>query len=100
MSTTCSSSSLKSSTRPCSAGLLARDKWPKDSAMISNRHAEKGRRRGMIYRKSKGGPVCCEMCLAEDTVFLSKGRELVYHRHYATREDATQDIFEYNCGVL
>lgn len=49
----------------------------------------------MIYRKSEGGPVCCEMSLAEDTVFLSKGRDLVYHRHYATREDATPDIFEY-----
>ena len=22
-------------------------------------------------------------------------REFVYHRHYATREDATRDIFEY-----
>lgn len=35
------------------------------------------------------------MSLAEDTVFLSKGRELVYHWHCATREDATEDIFEY-----
>jgi transposase InsO family protein len=49
----------------------------------------------MIYGKSEGGPVCCEMSLAEDTGFLSKGRELVYHRHYATREDAIQDIFKY-----
>jgi hypothetical protein len=57
--------------------------------MTSNRHAEKGKDVvGMIYRKSEGGPVCCEMNLAEDTSCLSKRREFVYHRHYATREDA------------
>ena len=30
-----------------------------------------------------------------ESFFGTLKRELVYHRHYATREDATQDIFEY-----
>ena len=30
-----------------------------------------------------------------ESFFGTLTRELVYHRHYATREDATQDIFEY-----
>ncbi len=31
-----------------------------------------------------------------ESFFGTLKRELVYHRHYATREDATQDIFEYS----
>ncbi len=30
-----------------------------------------------------------------ESFFGTLKRELVYHRHYATRDDATQDIFEY-----
>ncbi len=31
-----------------------------------------------------------------ESFFGTLKRELVYHRPYATREDATQDIFEYS----
>jgi putative transposase len=30
-----------------------------------------------------------------ESFFGTLKRELVYHRHYATREEATQDIFKY-----
>ena len=30
-----------------------------------------------------------------ESFFGTLKRELVYHRHYATRDEATQDIFEY-----
>ncbi|MDE3221232.1 MAG: IS3 family transposase, partial [Nitrospirota bacterium] len=30
-----------------------------------------------------------------ESFFGTLTRELVYHRHYATRDDATRDIFEY-----
>ena len=30
-----------------------------------------------------------------ESFFRTLTRELVYHRHYTTREDARQDIFEY-----
>ena len=35
-----------------------------------------------------------------ESFFGTLKRELVYHRHYATRDEATQDIFEYIRGVL
>jgi transposase InsO family protein len=43
-----------------------------------------------MSRKGNGWDNACV-----ESFFGMLKRELVYHRHYATREEATQDIFEY-----
>ena len=48
---------------------------------------------GMIPSMSRKGNCWDNACV--ESFFGTLKRELVYHRHYATREDATQDIFEY-----
>ncbi len=48
---------------------------------------------GMIPSMSRTGNCWDNACV--ESFFGTLKRELVYHRHYATREEATQDIFEY-----
>jgi putative transposase len=48
---------------------------------------------GMIPSMSRTGNCWDNACV--ESFFGTLKRELVYHRHDATREDATQDIFEY-----
>jgi len=49
--------------------------------------------RGVTASMSRKGNCWDNACIESFSGTLK--RELVYHRHYATRDDATQDIFEY-----
>ena len=48
---------------------------------------------GLIPSMSRKGNCWDNACV--ESFFGTLKRELVYHRHYATRDEATQDIFEY-----
>jgi transposase InsO family protein len=48
---------------------------------------------GVTVSMSRKGNCWDNACI--ESFFGTLTRELVYHRHYATREDATRDIFEY-----
>jgi len=48
---------------------------------------------GITSSMSRTGNCWDNACV--ESFFGTLKRELVYHRHYATREEATQDIFEY-----
>ena len=48
---------------------------------------------GLIPSMSRKGNCWDNACV--ESFFGTLKRELVYHRHYATRDDARQDIFEY-----
>ena len=48
---------------------------------------------GITTSMSRTGNCWDNACV--ESFFGTLKRELVYHRHYATREEATQDIFEY-----
>jgi putative transposase len=48
---------------------------------------------GLIPSMSRKGNCWDNACV--ESFFGTLKRELVYHRHYATREEATRDIFEY-----
>ncbi len=48
---------------------------------------------GMTGSMSRRGNCWDNACV--ESFFGTLKRELIYHRHYATRQDATQDIFEY-----
>lgn len=48
---------------------------------------------GVTVSMSRNGNCWDNACI--ESFFGTLKRELVYHRHYATREDATRDIFEY-----
>ena len=48
---------------------------------------------GITTSMSRRGNCWDNACV--ESFFGTLKRELVYHRHDATREDATQDIFEY-----
>ena len=48
---------------------------------------------GITTSMSRKGNCWDNACV--ESFFGTLKRELVYHQHYATREDATQDIFEY-----
>ena len=48
---------------------------------------------GITSSMSRKGNCWDNACV--ESFFGTLKRELVYHQHYATREDATQDIFEY-----
>ena len=47
---------------------------------------------GLTSSMSRTGHCWDNACV--ERVFGTRTRELVYHRHYATRDDATPDIFE------
>ncbi|MEO8341641.1 MAG: IS3 family transposase, partial [Nitrospirota bacterium] len=47
----------------------------------------------LIPSMSRKGNCCYNSCV--ESFFGILKRALVYHRRYATREEATQDIFEY-----
>ena len=48
---------------------------------------------GITPSMSRTGNCWDNACV--ESFFGTLKRELVYHRHYATRDEATQDIFEY-----
>ena len=48
---------------------------------------------GITSRMSRTGNCWDNVCV--ESFFGTLKRELVYHRHYTTRDEATQDIFEY-----
>ena len=48
---------------------------------------------GLIPSMSRKGNCWDNACV--ESFFGTLKRELVYHRHYATRDEATQEIFEY-----
>ncbi|MCE9535968.1 MAG: integrase core domain-containing protein, partial [Nitrospirae bacterium] len=48
---------------------------------------------GITPSMSRTGNCWDNACV--ESFFGTLKRELVYHRHYATRDDATRDIFEY-----
>ncbi|MCS6325510.1 MAG: transposase [Nitrospira sp.] len=48
---------------------------------------------GLIPSMSRKGNCWDNACV--ESFFGTLKRELVYHRHYATRDEATRDIFEY-----
>ena len=48
---------------------------------------------GLIPSMSRKGNCWDNACV--ESFFGTLKRELVYHRHYATRDEAKQDIFEY-----
>jgi putative transposase len=48
---------------------------------------------GLLPSMSRTGNCWDNACV--ESFFGTLKRELVYHRHYATRDEATQDIFEY-----
>ena len=48
---------------------------------------------GITASMSRTGNCWDNACV--ESFFGTLKRELVYHRHYATRAEATQDIFEY-----
>jgi putative transposase len=48
---------------------------------------------GLISSMSRKGNCWDNACV--ESFFGTLKRELVYHRHCATRDEATQDIFEY-----
>jgi transposase InsO family protein len=48
---------------------------------------------GITPSMSRKGNCWDNACV--ERFFGTRKRELVYHRHYATRAEATQDIFEY-----
>lgn len=48
---------------------------------------------GLIPSMSRKGNCWDNACV--ESFFGTLKRELIYHRHYATRDEAKQDIFEY-----
>lgn len=59
----------------------------------SKRYRRRLEKEGIECSMSRKGNCWDNACI--ESFFGTLKRELVYHRHYATRDDATQDIFEY-----
>jgi len=77
--------------RTPTAGLLHHS--DRGSQYAATRYQQLLATHGMIPSMSRTGNCWDNACV--ESFFGPLKRELVYHRHYATREDATQDIFEY-----
>ncbi len=73
------------------AGLLYHSDRGSQYAATSYRHVLAAH--GITASMSRKGNCWDNACI--ESFFGTLKRELVYHRHYATRDDATQDIFEY-----
>jgi putative transposase len=78
-------------TRTPRAGLLHHSDRGSQYAATSYQHLLG--EHGITTSMSRKGNCWDNACV--ESFFGTLKRELVYHRHYATREDATQDIFEY-----
>ena len=70
----------------CTTRIAAVSMPPRATSVCSPTH-------GIITSMSRTGNCWDNACV--ESFFGTLKRELVYHRHYATREDAKQDIFEY-----
>ena len=77
--------------RPCTAGLLHHSDRGSQYAATSYQRVLKAH--GLIPSMSRKGNCWDNACV--ESFFGTLKRELVYHRHYATRDEATRDIFEY-----
>lgn len=73
------------------AGLLHHS--DRDSQYAATKYQQILATDGMPLSMSIRGNCWDNACV--ESFFGRLKRELVYHRHYATREEATQDIFEY-----
>ncbi len=73
------------------AGLLHHSDRGSQYAVTSYQHLLAAH--GVTASMSRKGNCWDNACI--ESFFGTLKRELVYHRHYATREEATQDIFEY-----
>lgn len=63
------------------------------SQHASHAFQEKLQAYGMTCSMSRKGNCWDNACV--ESFFGTLKRELIYHRHYATRDEAKQDIFEY-----
>ena len=77
--------------RAPTAGLLHHSDRGSQYAAMSYQRVLNGH--GLIPSMSRKGNCWDNACV--ESFFGTLKRELVYHRRYATREEATQDIFEY-----
>ena len=77
--------------RKPSAGLLHHS--DRGSQYAATRYQQLLTAHGMTISMSRRGNCWDNACV--ESFFGTLKRELVYHRHYATRDDAKRDIFEY-----
>ena len=77
--------------RKPSAGLLHHS--DRGSQYAATRYQQLLATHGMTISMSRRGNCWDNACV--ESFFGTLKRELVYHRHYATRDDAKRDIFEY-----
>lgn len=77
--------------RPITAGLLHHS--DRGSQYAATRYQRLLATHGVIPSMSRTGNCWDNACV--ESFFGTLKRELVYHRRYGTREEATQDIFEY-----
>lgn len=77
--------------RTLTAGLLHHS--DRGSQYAATRYQRLLNKYGITTSMSRTGNCWDNACV--ESFFGTLKRELVYHRHYATRKDATQDIFEY-----
>ena len=77
--------------RPPTTGLLHHS--DRGSQYAATRYQQVLAAHGVIASMSRRGNCWDNACV--ESFFGTLKRELVYHRHYATREDAKRDIFEY-----
>ena len=78
-------------TRRPEAGLLHHS--DRGSQYAASRYQQLLDAQGLVPSMSRKGNCWDNACV--ESFFGTLKRELVHHRHYATRDDATRDIFEY-----
>ena len=78
-------------TRRPEAGLLHHS--DRGSQYAASRYQQLLDAQGLVPSMSRTGNCWDNACV--ESFFGTLKRELVHHRHYATRDDATRDIFEY-----
>ncbi len=83
--------SMALANRTPTAGLLHHS--DRGSQYAAHRYQHLLGEHGITPSMSRKGNCWDNACV--ESFFGTLKRELVYHRHYATREEATQDIFEY-----